>query len=104
MFQCHSMRYIETYGPGIKRYRYKTYSVCSSIMPPRSALEMHVRCVSICDHTGKNEIPKDDLVGILEYCGVDLNRPISRQTVKHIGAPMMGDSQYYIQTVYNSAQ
>lgn len=99
MFQQKYMIPISSRFPGIKSYMYKTYTVCASVSSPRSALEMPMRTVSICDHAGKNEIPQEDLHGILEFCGIDLNMPIHRKTLKHTGDPTFGDSQYYTQPV-----
>ena len=104
MFHRNSMRGIGPDSPGVKSFRYMTYTVCSSIVPPRSAFEMPVRTVSICDQTGNNEIPRDDLFTILEFCGMDLNRPIDKHTIQHMGAPLLGDSQYYVQTAFNSTR
>ena len=103
MFQRNFMIPLPSRVPGIKSYMYKTYTVCASVMPPRAALEMPMRTVSICDHTGKSTIPQEELHGILEYCGMNLSLPIHRQTVKHVGIPSFGDSQYYIQPVVDQA-
>ena len=99
MFQQKYMIPISSRFPGIKSYMYKTYTVCASVSSPRSSLEMPMRTVSICDHAGKNEIPQEDLQGILEFCGINLNMPIHRKTLKHTGDPTFGDSQYYTQPV-----
>lgn len=99
MFQRKFMIPISSRFPGIKSYMYKTYTVCASVTRPRSALEMPMRTISICDHAGKNEIPQEDLRGILEFCGINLNMPIHRETLKHMGDPTFGDSQYYIQPI-----
>ena len=103
MFQRNFMIPLPSRAPGIKSYMYKTYTVCASVMPPRAALEMPMRTVSICDHTGKSTIPQEELHGILEFCGMNLSLPIHRQTVKHVGIPSFGDSQYYIQPVIDQA-
>ena len=71
MFQRKFMIPITSRFPGIKSYMYKTYTVCASVTRSRSALEMPMRTISICDHAGKNEIPQEDLNGILEFCGID---------------------------------
>ncbi|MBQ6481055.1 MAG: hypothetical protein IJI45_08060 [Anaerolineaceae bacterium] len=99
MFQRNFMIPLPTRVRGIKSYMYKTCTVCASIMPPRAAIGMPMRTVSICDHTGKNTIPQEELHGILEFCGINLNLPIRTETVKHYGDPSFGDSQYYIQAV-----
>ena len=100
MFQRNLMIPVSTPVPGLKSYRYKTYTVCVSVSPARAASEQSFRAVSICDHTGKNRIAQDDLNGIREYCGIDLKRPIQTHTCRHIGDPTFGDSQYYIQPVF----
>ncbi len=99
MFQRNFMIPLPTLSPGIENFIYKTYTVCASVTPARTALEMPMRTVSICEHTGKNTIPQEELHGILEFCGINLNLPIRTETVKHYGDPLFGDSQYYIQAV-----
>ena len=100
MFQRNLMIPVSTPVPGLKSYSYKTYTVCISVSQARTAFEQSLRAVSICDHTGKNKIPREDLNGILEFCGIDLKRPIQTHTCRHIGDPTFGDSQYYIQPVF----
>ena len=102
MFQRNFMIPLPPRAPGIKSYMYKTYTVCASVMPPRAALEMPMRTVSICDHAGKNTISREEY-GILEFCGINLSFPINLKTVKHVGDPTFGDSQYYIQPVFDQA-
>ena len=103
MFQRKFMIPLPSRVPGIKSYMYKTCTVCSSVTPARTALDKPMRTVSICDHTGKNTISREELCGILEFCGINLNFPINLKTVKHVGDPTFGDSQYYIQPVVDQA-
>lgn len=99
MFQCKRMVPLPSRFPGLKSYRYKTYTVCASVKPARTAAETPMKVVSICGHAGNKAIPEEELNGILEFCGMNLNMPIHRETLKHVGDPTFGDSQYYIQPV-----
>ncbi len=99
MFQKNGMIPLPTHFPGLKSYLYKTYTVCASVNSPRTATERPMKVVSICGHAGKKGIPEEELNGILEFCGMNLNKPIHRETLKYVGDPTFGDSQYYIQPV-----
>ncbi len=57
MFRRNLMIPVSTPVPGLKSYSYKTYTVCVSVFPARTAFEQSLRAVSICDHTGKTVFP-----------------------------------------------
>lgn len=90
--------------PGILRFLYKTYTICLSDEKPRRPAELPYRIVSIVDHTGRNEPLEKDLLYILESCGLNMNMPISRGTTEVWGDPMRGNTQYYMQPLWNCKQ
>ena len=92
---------IPSITPGIQRYLYKSCSVCLSDEKPRNAVDLPYRVVSIVDHTGRDEPTKQDLQYILESCGLDMSTPIIRATSESWGDPLRGNTQYYMQPLWN---
>ena len=84
-------------GLDVKRFIYKTYTICLSDEKPQRVLELPYRVLSIVDHTGRDEATKQDLLDILDYFGLNTNMPITRDTTQARGNPSRGNTQYYMQ-------
>lgn len=91
-------------APGILRFVYKTYTICLSDEKPQHAIDLPYRVVSIVDHTGRNEPLEQDLLFILDFCGLDMNMPITRAASETWGNPLRGNTQYYMQPLWDCRQ